>query len=365
MLEFDLHVRRPGFAFDVAGSLDQPLTGVFGPSGAGKSTLLACLAGLVRPDDGRVTLDNRVLVDTRRGRWLPPHRRRVGMVFQDLRLLPHLTARGNLEFARRYAPDGASVVTFDDIVDLLEIGPLLDQAARSLSGGERQRVALARAVLAAPEVLLLDEPLASLDPRLRHRILPFLQQLQRATGVPMLYVSHDINEILALTDTLLLLDHGQVRGHGPYHDLVARTEVLDGLRGQDLVNVMAGRVLADQPLSGGVTFQPDGWTGNRGLIAPPPTTPGSRHAFILTPDDITLSRKQLDSISIQNQIAGRVVAVDTFSDQVICRLDCDGLPLLAEVTPAARDKLQIACGQTLWCLFKTRAISWLPTAPDA
>ncbi len=205
MLELDVEVRRGDFRLAVAATLDAPVTGIFGPSGCGKSTLLGAVAGLVTPDRGRIVLDGEVLADTARRLMLPPQRRQIGLVFQDARLFPHLSVEDNLLYGfKRRAPDERRF-TLGDIAALLEIGHLLPRRPADLSGGEKQRVALGRAILYSPRLLLLDEPLSSLDNRRKAQILPFLRRVRDEVRIPMLYVSHAMEEIAYLTDTVVHL----------------------------------------------------------------------------------------------------------------------------------------------------------------
>ena len=183
--------RFPGFALDVAFQVPPGVTALFGPSGSGKSTIVNAVAGLLRPDSGRIVQSGRILLDTDQRLFLPPHQRRIGCVFQDDRLFPHLTVRQNLSYGRWFAP--ASDLSFDRIVNLLNLAPLLNRRPATLSGGERQRVAIGRALLANPQLLLMDEPLAALDETRKAEILPYLEQLRDTTQVPILYVSHAVS----------------------------------------------------------------------------------------------------------------------------------------------------------------------------
>jgi molybdate transport system ATP-binding protein len=206
--------RQGDFTLDVAFEAGPGITALFGPSGAGKSTVLSLIAGLVRPDRGRIELGTRVLADTERGIMVPPSRRRIGLVFQDAQLFPHLTVRQNIAFGRWFAPSARVPVDEREVVDALGIGGLLGRRPSKLSGGERQRVALARALLAAPELLLLDEPLAALDDERRGDILGLIEMIRDRLGLPMLYVTHRVDEVRRLASTVVALDRGRVAATG-------------------------------------------------------------------------------------------------------------------------------------------------------
>ena len=210
MLEFDLAYRRGDFSLDARADAGGGVTGIFGPSGSGKSTLLALIGGLLRPQRGLLRLDGEVLVDTDAGIHVPAWQRHVGLVFQDGQLFPHLSVRRNLRYGLERLAPAQRRYGFEQVVDLLEIGALLERRPALLSGGERQRVALGRALLYSPRVLLLDEPLSSLDERLKRQILPFLRRIKEETRVPMLYVSHARAEIDYLADRVLTMEDGRL-----------------------------------------------------------------------------------------------------------------------------------------------------------
>jgi molybdate transport system ATP-binding protein len=211
MLQLDLRFRRGSFVLHAQASLNAPVTGICGPSGAGKSTLLALLAGLLRPQYGTVRFDSELLDDAARGIWVPPWHRRFGFVFQDELLFPHLSVRGNLLYGLRRLPAAARRLRLETVQALLELEPLLARRPAQLSGGERQRVALGRALLYSPRLLLLDEPLSSLDERLKQQILPFLRRIKEEVRIPMIYVSHDHREIDFLADERLEITQGELR----------------------------------------------------------------------------------------------------------------------------------------------------------
>jgi len=210
MLQLDVSFRRGSFELRARASLAAPVTGIFGPSGAGKSTLLALVGGLLRPECGTVRFDTQLLDDTAQGIRVPPWRRRFGIVFQDDQLFPHLSVRSNLLYGLRRLPPDARRLDLATVQGLLELGPLLARRPSQLSGGESQRVALGRALLYSPRLLLLDEPLSSLDQRLKQQILPFLRRIKQEVRIPMLYVSHDRSELDYLADEQFAIEHGQL-----------------------------------------------------------------------------------------------------------------------------------------------------------
>jgi molybdate transport system ATP-binding protein len=218
VLSIDLEFRRGTFALSASEALESGAIGICGPSGSGKSTLLALLAGLIRPARGAIVFGDEVLVDTTTGVFTPAWRRHFALVFQDGQLFPHLTARDNLLYGYRRRDRAQRRFHLDEIVDLLEIGTLIGRRPAQLSGGERQRVALGRALLCSPRVLLLDEPLASLDDRLKQQILPFLLRVKEETGIPMLYVSHSRAEVEFLADRILRMEHGRLEADSGYAD---------------------------------------------------------------------------------------------------------------------------------------------------
>lgn len=210
MLSFDLEFSRGAFVLSAKDVLESGAIGICGPSGSGKTTLLALLAGLLRPTRGTVLFDGEVLADTTAGVFTPAWRRHFALVFQDGQLFPHLSARDNLLYGYRRRDPARRRFHLDQIVELLEIGTLIERRPSQLSGGERQRVALGRALLCSPRVLLLDEPLASLDDRLKQQILPFLLRVKKETGIPMVYVSHSRAEVEFLADRKLRMESGRL-----------------------------------------------------------------------------------------------------------------------------------------------------------
>jgi len=355
MLELDVTLDRGRFNLAVRLEAGAGVTGLFGPSGSGKSTLLAIVAGLINPQHGRIILEDKTLFDSTAGVCVPPHRRNIGLVFQDSLLFPHYSVKNNLLFGFRQTPPSEHRFHFDEIVDLLELGALLNSHPRQISGGEKQRVALARALLASPRLLLLDEPLASLDQRLKEQILPFIGRIKEELGLPMIYVSHALAEILRLTDRLALIADGQIQAAGPLHEILSAQDARYAER-FSFENVLP-ITIESHDLGGGCTM------GHfQGLRLALPLRPDLKTGAIAYASvhrgEIALSRQALADISIQNQLPGRITKIEAEGTGVKLRIDV-GAPLVAEITPRAWHQLALREGETVHCLIKTRSLSYL------
>lgn len=239
-LEVAVERRLGSFELKAEFTAEAGLTALFGPSGSGKTSLLRMVAGLDRPDKGRVVVGSRVLVDTQSRTFTPPHRRRAGYVFQEPRLFPHLSVRQNLLFGRLFAPRAERKADLSEIVDLLGIGYLLGRRPGGLSGGEKSRVAIGRALLSEPQMLLMDEPLASLDEARRLEIMPYLERLRDHARVPMLYVSHSVTEVARLAAKVVVMHEGKVAAAGPAADILHRPDLRGGPPRRRIGEVSAG-----------------------------------------------------------------------------------------------------------------------------
>ena len=346
----------PGAAIDVAFEVPTPgLTAVFGPSGAGKSTVIAAVAGLLRPDSCEIVLDGVVLADTASGSWVPPESRRAGLVFQDARLFPHMSVRTNLNFGLRRAPPGP--MRFDDIVALLGLGALLDRRPHTLSGGERQRVAIGRALLAQPRLLLMDEPLASLDAARKAEILPYLARIKTSMHLPVLYVTHAMEEVARLADTMVLMQAGRSIATGDLPAMTARAD-LPLARRDDAAAVLPACVMAHDPARQLSVIA----AGGAELLVPLLDDPvGTAIRVRIPAREVILAREAPAAISIHNIVAGtvRAVAEDTPRHAALVEIALPSGAFLARVTPDAILRLALAPGVPVLALIKSVAIEVL------
>lgn len=366
MLEVALRHRfaAEGFALDARFTADGAgVTALFGPSGCGKSTILAAVAGLLRPQAGRVALDGEALLDTAAGVFLPPERRRFGVVFQEARLFPHLSVETNLRYGERRAPRGATGPGFDEVVALLGIGHLLARRPARLSGGERQRVALGRALLSRPRLLLMDEPLAALDTARRAEVLPFLARLRDAARLPILYVTHALDEVDALADRLVLLEAGRVLEEGGVEALTARTDL--PLAARRDAGVLIGCAVLAHDVARGLTRL--GFGGGELLVPLRPEAPGSRLRLRLRARDVAVATEAPRSLSMQNILPAilEAIAPTGTPHELFLRLAVGPTPLLARVTRDSVERLGLLPGQTIWALVKSVAFGLPAPAPSS
>lgn len=361
MIQVDVALRLGHFCLEAAFANDDGITALFGSSGSGKSTLINLIAGLARPDRGRIELDGRVLVDRSSGAFVPRHRRRVGLVFQDAQLFPHLSVRHNLLFGRWFAPRnghgaGATPVKLETVVDTLGIGGLLDRRPDRLSGGEKQRVAIGRALLAHPRILLMDEPLASLDVPRKREIMALIEQIRDDFRIPIVYVSHSVEEVARLASTVVVLDDGRVAAVGPPTAVLATA--LDRQGGTDrfaIASVLELSASAYNPRYG-VTplYHPAGTVTVTGRIEPP----GRRLRLVVRATDVALATERLQALSMRNALTGTVTAITADGGPLATvHLALDGGDeLLASVTRLAIDGLGLAVGAPVFAMIKTVAI---------
>ncbi|HUJ74626.1 MAG TPA: molybdenum ABC transporter ATP-binding protein [bacterium] len=359
----ECRVPFPAFTLDARLDLDlRGITAVFGPSGSGKTTLLRKIAGLERAGRACVRVDGHLWEDDARGVFVPVHRRGVGLVFQDSRLFPHLSVRANLAYGLRRTPPAERRVTWEQVVEMLQLGPMLQRRPAGLSGGERQRVALGRAVLAGPRLLLLDEPLASLDAGSKLEILPFIERIAHALEVPILFVSHAMEEVSRLATTLVLMSQGRVLATGPIDRVTARIDIPAYSQDLDAGAVLRAQVL-QRDAGHGLTRL--GVAGAELLAASldlPPGTPVNVH---IRARDVALSLERPQAISISNILPGRVVQISSEAGpHAHVLVDVGGL-LWARVMRKSVEELGLREGSQVFALIKAVAVDYHSLSGEA
>ncbi|MBE9609152.1 molybdenum ABC transporter ATP-binding protein [Chitinilyticum litopenaei] len=330
------------------------VSALFGPSGAGKTSMLRMLAGLEPSARGHLTLNGTAWQDSDSKLFRAPHQRAIGYVFQEASLFAHLGVKDNLLFGYRRIPESRRHIQPDAAIGLLGIAPLLERPVARLSGGERQRVAIARALLTSPQLLLMDEPLSALDARSKDEILPYLDSLTRQLDLPVVYVTHSMDEVCRLAEQLVLLEAGQVIACGPLADTLARMDLPAAfeLEASSVLNGRIARVdthyqLAQFHFAGGVLQLP------AGRLAKDELRRVRIHAR-----DVSLSRSPDPASSILNRLAATITAITPARHpaQVLVQLDCGGSTLLARITRLSLDTLQLAVGERVWVQIKSVAL---------
>ncbi len=354
MLEVALqHTFASGFILDATFRAPSGVTVLFGRSGSGKSTIANGVAGLLQPDAGRVTVAGRTLLDTARGVNLPPHKRRIGYVFQEGRLFPHLSVRQNLLFGRRFAPRDAAREDPEKIIAMLGIGALLDRRPGALSGGEKQRVAIGRALLSAPDLIIADEPLAALDDARKAEILPYFERLRDEVAVPVLYVSHSAAEVARLATTVIALEAGRVIAQGDAADILGDPGITP-LGAREAGALIAATVVAHHA---------DGLTeldaGGCALFLPRlPQRPGARVRLRIAAHDVILSRDLPLGLSALNILPGTVREVRAGDGPgAIVALDTPAGRVLARVTRRSALALGLEPGVSAHAVIKSVAVA--------
>ena len=352
MIELRLALPLARFTLEMEAHLPAAVTAIMGASGSGKTSLLEAVAGLRPAARGRIVVSGEVLLDTATGRKLAPEKRRIGYVPQDAGLFPHLTALGNVRFGAR--GDGARV---EQAIDTLEIRACLSRHPDSLSGGERQRVALARALATEPRLLLLDEPLAALDVGLRGRILPYLLRIRDEWRVPILYVTHNVGEALALAGEVLLLEGGRVAAQGPPVQLLSSPALARGAD-EGIENLWPARVVSHDARAGITKMETSaGLPVAVTLSADHPV--GARVTLAVRAEDVLVSTEALRGLSARNMYEARIESVESAGPDVTLRLTVSGAALLARVTPQAVEALGLAAGRQVYLAVKSHSVRLL------
>jgi molybdate transport system ATP-binding protein len=351
MIEVAVAQRLGSFTLDAEFAADGRFVALFGPSGSGKTSLINVIAGLTRPGRGRVVIDGRALVDTARGVFLPAHKRRLGMVFQEGRLFPHLSVKQNLLYGAWFAGVRDTGASLARVAGLLGIEHLLSRHPDRLSGGEKQRVAIGRALLASPKLLLMDEPLASLDEPRKQEIMPYLERLRDEARIPIVYVSHSVAEVARLSDTLVVLMGGKVRAAGPTIELMQRLDLLPGTDGGEEGAVIEAAVQSHDDAYGLTTLisRAGRWTVPRLEAAP-----GKVVRMQIKARDVMIALQRPGDISALNVIEATVAEIGPMDGpSVEIRLDCSGEALVARLTRYSTERLCLRVGAPVFAVVKS------------
>lgn len=356
MIEAQIRLPRRGFTLDVALNLPaRGVTALFGPSGCGKTSVLRALAGLERAA-GRVAFGDTVWQDDAQGLFVPTHQRAIGYVIQEAALFPHLDVQHNLAYGLKRIASSQRRIALDHVVDLLGIGHLLQRRPDALSGGERQRVAIARALATSPALLLMDEPLAALDARRKAEVLPYLDRLHEELGIPIVYISHAIDEVARLADHLVLMDAGRVLAEGPLSDMLARLD-LPVAFGDDAGVVLDAEIGERDAQWQLARLDVDGeacrlWTRDTGQAI------GRRVRLRVLARDVSLTRTPQTGTSIGNQLLGTIEAIadDEHPALALVRVRVGTAPVVARLTRRSAHALELAVGMPVWAQVKTVAL---------
>lgn len=352
MLEVDVNRRLGRLDIEAAFEAGPGVTALFGRSGAGKTSIVNMIAGLLRPDRGRIRANGRVLFDSDGNTSLPVHKRRIGYVFQDGRLLPHLTVKQNLTYGRWFTPKAERAADFDQVVELLDIAPLLERAPAALSGGEKQRVAIGRALLVSPKLLLMDEPLASLDEHRKGEIFPYIERLRDETSVPIVYVSHSLAEVTRLANTIVLVSDGRVEVAGPTVEIMARTDLFPLTGRFESGAVIDCTVTGRDPQTGLMRLASQ--AGD--LLVPAADIPeGMALRTRVRARDVMIATERPTGLSALNVVPATVTEVRADPPYADVRLDAGGAALLARITEYSVRNLGLETGREVYAVIKSTA----------
>jgi len=351
-LSLSVRVRlSSAFTLDVMMAAPVGITIVFGASGSGKSTLLRSVAGLVTPDAGSISVGGRVLFDSSRSESLPVRRRRVGYVFQQLALFPHMSLADNLAYGLHDRPARFRDEQIQSIARSFRIEHLLDRRPGAISGGERQRAALARSLVTDPDVLLLDEPLSALDHATQSRIIADLRAWNTAHGIPILYVTHSHREVFALGEHVVVLDRGQVVAAGVPHEVLSLPEHEGLAQIAGFENVFDATITDRRPDAGTMLCTLSG-SGTELEVPLAKGDVGDPVRVAVRAGDILLATEPPRGLSARNVIHGRIIALAREGPTVVARIDA-GAPFVVHVTPSAVDALGLVAGRQAWLIVKT------------
>ncbi|MFC0877223.1 molybdenum ABC transporter ATP-binding protein [Saccharicrinis sp. FJH2] len=356
MIDVNIKLKRNKFDVVINEQFGEGISGIYGPSGSGKTSLLQCISGLAVPEEGEISIRGNTVFNSSKKINVPVEKRNIGYVFQEGRLFPHMTVERNLLYGlKRHTKTSPG---FDDVVDMLNLKHLLKSKPSDISGGERQRTALGRSLLSSPDILLLDEPFSAVDTRLRNQILPFLLRIHQKIRIPVLIVSHDLPDLLKLTNDLCLIRDGRCIGHDDYHKLLEQKETHHIFSSGSVMNAITmnvNQVKRDEGLT--ILSSPNRKANIRILCerSNGHYAPKQELKIFINSEDIALSKHFLKDVTIQNQIRGTITNIIERDSSTLCIVDA-AFPLVVEITAESLKRMKIEVGCQVWCLFKSVAI---------
>jgi len=353
-IDFRFHLARGSHDLKVEATIpERGVTALFGRSGCGKTSLLRCIAGLEQPQDAYLRVGSDVWHDSQNRIYIPPQERSIGYVFQEGVLFPHLTVAANLRYGDKRTPAADRNQNFDEVVALLGLKSLLERRPAELSGGEKQRVAIGRALLNHPRLLLMDEPLASLDRAHKKEILPYLERLHQSIQIPILYVTHDPNELVRIADHLVLLEEGGLLAQGPLEEVMARID-LPISRNDDAGAVVHAKILEHDEEYFLTRLQ---FSGGELLVSWVDLPVGSDIRVRIHAKDVSLALELPGPTSIINILPARVDALQAHGrGRMVIKLDIGGVPILARITQQSQQRLGIEPGKQVYAQIKSVAL---------
>jgi len=352
-LSFNARHRLGSFTLDAAFTADQGVTALFGRSGSGKTSVMRIIAGLTKPDEGRIELDGAVLADRQKRIFTPAHKRRFGYVFQEARLFPHLSVEQNLHYGRWFSCASAGAAASARVIEMLGIGTLLQRRPEKLSGGEKQRVAIGRALLSSPRLLLMDEPLAALDEARKAEIIPYLERLRDETTIPILYVSHSVSEVSRLADQVVVMKDGRIDAAGPASDILSQPAFSTYLERREAGSILSGTVEAFDAAHRLATVR----LGQTALQVPAQSAePGKAVRVHIPARDVMLATVRPEGLSALNILEGHVAGIAFADGMALVQVACSGTLIQSRVTSLSIERLSLKAGSPVFAIVKSAAL---------
>lgn len=352
-LSFSARHRLGAFTLDAAFSADKGVTALFGRSGSGKTSVMRIIAGLTKPDEGRIELDGTVLADRQKRIFTPAHKRRFGYVFQEARLFPHLSVEQNLHYGRWFSGAGNDAAATSHVIEMLGIGALLQRRPEKLSGGEKQRVAIGRALLSSPRLLLMDEPLAALDEARKAEIIPYLERLRDETTIPILYVSHSVSEVSRLADQVVVMKDGRIDAAGPASDILSQPAFSTYLERREAGSILSGTVEAFDTAHRLATVR----LGQTALQVPAQSAePGKAVRVHIPARDVMLATVRPEGLSALNILEGHVTGIALSDGMALVQVACSGTLIQSRLTSLSIERLSLKAGSPVFAIVKSAAL---------